>query len=100
MTKETLRSKTLDTVVKFIHEATGEEWAAEFDITTVSSLSDDLGLDSIEFIALTEKMQRHYGDAVDFSNWLQGKDLNVIIGITVGDIVELIIQSFCPKPTE
>ena len=99
MTNETLYAETLDTLARFIREVIGEEWADDFDITPETSFSADLELESIEFVSLSEKMQEHYGDSVDFVNWLSGKGIDEIIRITVGEVVEFIVKCLSSKPT-
>ena len=58
-----------------------------------TSFGDDLDLESIEFIALGEALTAHYGDRVDFAAWIATMDVDEIIGITVGRLVEHIVDS-------
>jgi len=41
-------------------------------------------------VALAEKLQETYGERVDFVSWLSQMELDAIIGLTVGDVVEFI----------
>ena len=59
-----------------------------------TSFEKDLELESIEFVALAEKLQERYGKSVDFVGWLSSKELDEIIGLTVGELVEFIVR--CP----
>lgn len=86
------RDEILDIVAGFIREVIGEDWADEVDISLETSFSGDLELESIEFVALAEKMQAHYGEPVDFVGWLSDKELDAIIGLSVGEVVEFIAQ--------
>ena len=81
---------TLATVTEFIQEVLGEECDEEEEIGLETSFSEDLELESIEFVALAEKIQAHYGDSVNFVSWLSEMDLDRIIGLSVGDLVEFI----------
>lgn len=80
----------LATVSRLIVEVVGDELTLTGPITLESSFNRDLELESIEFVALAEKLQEHYGAAVDFVGWISGKELDQIIALTVGDLVELI----------
>jgi len=92
MTREELHGKTLETIAQFLREIIGEDWALDIDIEAKTSFSRDLELESIEFVALAEKMQNHYGSRVDFVNWLSSKNINEVISLTVGELVEFIVQ--------
>jgi len=92
MTQEELHGKTLETIAQFLREIIGEDWALDIDIADKTSFSRDLELESIEFVALAEKMQNHYGSRVDFVNWLSSKNINEVISLTVGELVEFIVQ--------
>ena len=81
---------TLTTVAALIQEVIGEDWDLDEEITLESSFADDLELESIEFVALAEKMQVAFGDGVDFVGWLSQKELDEIIALKVGDVVEFI----------
>ncbi len=99
-TRTDLDRETLETLTRFLQEVIGEEWADEIDITADSSFSGDLELESIEFVALAEKMQAHYGDSVDFVGWLSDKEIDDIIALTVGDVKAFIVQCLSSTPTE
>lgn len=87
---------TLTVVAALIRETIGEEWADEVDIGVETSFSDDLELESIEFVALAELVQERYGAGVDFVGWLSDMELDQIIGLKVGQLVEFI--DACHKP--
>jgi acyl carrier protein len=76
---------TLDTVSRLIHEVMGDDGLVDIDLDT--SFSDDLELESIEFVALAEAIQGHYGARVDFTGWLAGHSLDALLALRVGDLV-------------
>jgi acyl carrier protein len=92
-------SGTLETVGRMIREVMDGEWDADRPITASTSFNGDLELESLEFVALAEKLQGHYGDRVDFVSWLSSKDLDEIIALRVGDVVEHIDSCLTSKPT-
>jgi len=71
-------------------EVVGDELLIAGPITPATSFNADLELESIEFVALAEKLQIRFGQSVDFVGWISKKELDQIIALTVGDLVELI----------
>jgi acyl carrier protein len=94
-----IHSDTLERLSGFIREVIGEEWADDIEIVAETSFNNDLELESIEFVALAEKLQEHYGKRVDFVGWLSGKDINEIIQMTVGDLAEFIVTCLSSEST-
>jgi len=84
--------RVLDGVTSAIQKVIGEDWILEETIDTDTSFADDLEMESIEFVALAEELQTIYGDELDFVSWLSRKDLDQIINLTVGDVVEFISE--------
>lgn len=68
----------------------GDEILISGPLTLETSFNRDLELESIEFVALAEKLQERFGNTVDFVGWISGKELDQIIGLTVGELVEFI----------
>lgn len=83
----------MDTVVvlkQFITEVIGEEFVEEMDIDLNSSFTKDLEMDSIEIVSFSEKIKAHYGDQIDFTGWLSNMDLDQLINLNLGMIVNYI----------
>jgi len=80
----------LKTVEEALVEIAGDELLIAGPITLTTSFNADLELESIEFVALAEKLQQHYGAGVDFVGWISKKELDQIIALTVGELVEFI----------
>jgi acyl carrier protein len=79
-------------VARLIREVVGEAWIEEKTIGMETSFGQDLELESIEFVALGERLQAHFGKQVDFVGWLSGKTLDEILALRVGDLVSFIAQ--------
>ena len=86
----TAREDILRTVEQAIVEVAGDEILIAGPITMETSFNADLELESIEFVALAEKLQQRYGAEVDFVGWISKKELDQIIALTVGELVEFI----------
>jgi acyl carrier protein len=82
-------TEVLATVAEFLTELVGED-GFEDEITMETSFTDDLELESIMFVALTEQLIDRYGDRIDFVNWIASKELDEIIDLRVGELVEYI----------
>tara|TARA_B100001093_G_C26565721_1_gene900663 strand:- start:240 stop:518 length:279 start_codon:yes stop_codon:yes gene_type:complete len=85
------KDDVLSQVTETIREVVGEEWILDESIEMATSFGDDLELESIEFVALAEALQAVYGEGLDFVKWLSSKELDDIIELTVGDVVEFIL---------
>jgi len=83
-------SDTLQTVARLIEEVVGEQLLDP--ITPETSFGDDLELESIELVALAEKVQAEYGEKVNFADWLSQKELDELIHLKVGELVDFIDQ--------
>ncbi len=84
------RGEILRVVEQLVTEIVGDELLLDGPIAMTTSFNADLELESIEFVALAEKLQQHYGGGVDFVAWISGKELDQIIALTVGELVEFI----------
>jgi acyl carrier protein len=83
----------LETVARLLREVMGDDGGLGPPITPETSFNEDLELESIEFVALAEKLQNHYGKRVDFAGWLSGMELSEILGLRVGQLVDHIVCS-------
>jgi acyl carrier protein len=88
------RSEILATVARLLEEVMGS--APGMPITLETSFAEDLELESIEFVALAERLQIEFGDSVDFVGWLADKELDDIIALRVGDLVEFLEGALRP----
>ena len=90
MTLDPATAAILATVERLVVEVAGDEITLAGPLTLTTSFNADLELESIEFVALSEKLQTHYGAQVDFVGWISTKQLDEIIALTVGDLVAFI----------
>jgi acyl carrier protein len=79
-------------VAAMIREVIGDDWSDDVAIASETSFAKDLELESIEFVALAEKLRGLYGDEVDFAGWLGGMELDQILSLRVGQLVDFIVQ--------
>ena len=85
-----------DTVFKqvrtIIGQVMGEDFISEIEIDADTSFNLDLEVESIEFVALAEELQKLYGEGIDFAAWLATMEVDEIIALTVGELVEFIVS--------
>ena len=80
----------LDEVVAILIEVVGEDFLLDVEISLDTTFSDDLALESIEFVALAEKLQERYGGRVDFAAFVADMDITEIMTMKVGTLVAYI----------
>lgn len=73
-------------------EIIGSEYALGLDIDMDTSFDKDLQLESIEFVKLAAMLAERYGDRVDFVAFLAAKELDEIIDMTTGEVVDYIAR--------
>ena len=87
-----MRDEILLKLAAMIREVIAEPWVDDVRITFDTSFSQDLELESIEFVALAERLQSEFGSRVDFTGWLADKELDQIITLRVGEVVDFIVS--------
>jgi acyl carrier protein len=83
-------SSVLDEIASMLGEVLGAEYLEDIEITPETSFSDDLALESIEFVELSEKLQEHYGEQVNLVDFIGDMDIDSIMAITVGQLAAYI----------
>ncbi len=86
-----MRDQVLVKLAAMLRDAIAEDWVQDIAITDETSFNEDLELESIEFVALAERLRAEYGDKVDFAAWLADKELGEILGLRVGQVVDFIV---------
>jgi acyl carrier protein len=78
---------------RILTEVIGDDLLLDGPLAMETSFDADLQLESIEFVALAEKLLEQYGERVDFVSWMAGMELDEIIALTVGDVVSFVVGS-------
>jgi acyl carrier protein len=91
--------EVLSEVARLVREVIGEDWAEDVPITMGTSFARDLELESIEFVSLAERLKERFGRSLDIAGWLAGMELNQIIELKVGELVEFIVRSLSQRAT-
>ena len=83
----------LEVLRRLIGEVVGEEYLLDLRVEMETSFEDDLEIESIEFVKLGAKLTEHYGGNVDFAAFLADLDLDQIIEMRVGTVVDYIVDA-------
>lgn len=87
------KKEVFELLKKFITEVLGEDIVDELKITEYSTFTKDLEMDSIEIVALAEKVKNYYNDDMDFNGWVATLDMDQLINLRIIDIINFIIDA-------
>lgn len=90
---DTTLAEVVDTIGRLLVEVVGEDYLLDVEITPTTSFADDIELESIDLVALTEQLELTYGRDVDFPGWIADMELDDVIALTVGDLAEFILRA-------
>jgi acyl carrier protein len=74
-------------LTEILLDVIGDDFLVDVQVTAATTFNEDLALESIEFVALAEKLQERYAGRVDFPTFLAGLDIDDIMALTVGQLV-------------
>jgi len=78
---------------RIVVEVIGEDYVSELDIERDTRFRDDLDVESIEFVALGEALRARYGERIRLAQWIGDMEVDEIIAMTVGQLVDHIVAS-------
>lgn len=81
---------------RILDEVVGEDLLMGEPLTMETSFNDDLQLESIEFVALSESLLETYGSRVDFVSWMASMELDEVVALTAGQVVDFVVASLQP----
>ncbi|MCK2243117.1 MULTISPECIES: phosphopantetheine-binding protein [unclassified Crossiella] len=74
-----------------LHKVLGEYGLDEVEVTMDSTFHDDLELESIDLVALAGQLEERYGARVNFAEFIAELELDQIIALTVGQLVDYVV---------
>lgn len=83
---ESVRTALVSTIIDVV----GEEFYEESEIGLDSTFSADIELESMEMMEIAERLMETY-EQVDFVGWFSDMELEDLVAITVGDVVDFIV---------
>lgn len=90
----------IETIRRLLVEVLGDDLLLDIDISAETSIADDIELESIDLVVLTEKLEEAYDKELDFAGWIGEMELDDIIALTVGDLAKFVVDSIAaPAPS-
>lgn len=80
------------TVVATIVDVVGEEFYEEAEIGLDSTFAEDIELESMEVMEIAERLIDTYGEQVDFVGWFADMELDELVEMTVGKLIDFIVS--------
>ncbi|MGW3992282.1 phosphopantetheine-binding protein [Amycolatopsis sp. NPDC004772] len=93
----TIASTTFDVVAELLAELVGDAEVLGVEITPDTTFHEDLQLESIDLVTFASILAEHFGPDVNLAEYLAEKDLDDVIGLTVGDIARFVGERTCPR---
>ena len=90
---DTTPEAVLAELERIVAEVVGDDLLLDGPLERETSFSDDLQLESIEFVALAEELLATYGEKVDFVGWMSSMDLDQVVALTAGQVVDFVVTS-------
>ena len=87
------REGVLAQLEQILLEVVGDDLLMDGPLTPETAFSEDLQLESIEFVALAEELLNTYGEKVDFVTWMSGMELDQVVNLTAGQVVDFVVTS-------
>jgi acyl carrier protein len=78
--------------------ATLGEFGADVEIIMDTTFREELGMESIDVVALAGRLQARYGDRVNFAHFVARLDLAEVRDLRVGQLVTYIADASAPAP--
>ena len=63
------------------------------EITRETTFHHDLELESIDLVTLSGQLREHFGDQINFAEFIADLELEQIIELTIGELVDFVVES-------
>ena len=89
-TTEASRDVVFTEIDGMLRQVLAELGVDEAEITEQTSFNEDLELESIDLVTLTALISDRWGEPVNLAEFLADKDLDEVIALKVGDLVDFV----------
>jgi len=93
MRREQLHETVQRTVIDTIIDVVGQEFYEECEVGLDSTFAEDIELESMEMMEIAERLMLTYEGQVDFVAWFADMELEQIIDLTLGGLIDFIVDS-------
>ncbi|WP_405825675.1 phosphopantetheine-binding protein [Streptomyces sp. NBC_00838] len=80
-------------IIAMLRTMLEEDGLDDAEITRETTFHDDLELESIDLVTLAGSLREHYGDRVNLALFIADLDLEEIIALTVGELIDYVAAS-------
>ncbi|WP_394940522.1 acyl carrier protein [Psychromicrobium sp. YIM B11713] len=85
-------------ITRILDEILEEYGLDETEVTRETLFQEDLELESIDLVTLGGKLRESYGDTINFAEFLGALDLDEIINMRVGQLVDYVTGRLAESP--
>jgi acyl carrier protein len=82
----------LDEIRAILIRVLGDYVLDDVEITAEMSLTDDLGLESIDLVTIGAMLMERYGRALNLAAFLAEMDIDDVIALKVGTLVDFVVD--------
>ncbi|MFF8616605.1 acyl carrier protein [Streptomyces sp. NPDC015350] len=88
-----LGERTFADIAGMLRDLLAEEGLDDVEIDRGTTFHDDLELESIDLVTLAGSLREHYGEKVNVALFVADLELDEIIALTVGQLVDYVTES-------
>ena len=92
-TTEASRDVVFTEIAGMLRTVLDELGVADVEINERTSFNEDLELESIDLVTLTGLISQRWGEPVNLAEFLADKDLDEVITLKVGDLVDFVVTA-------
>ena len=92
-TTEASRDVVFAEIDGMLRKVLAELGVDDVEITELTSFNEDLELESIDLVTLTALATERWGEPVNLAEFLADKDLDEVISLKVGDLVDFVVTA-------
>jgi len=92
-TTEASRDVVFTEIDGMLRQVLAELGVDDVEITEQTSFNEDLELESIDLVTLTALISERWGEPVNLAEFLADKDLDEVIALKVGDLVDFVVTA-------
>lgn len=90
------QAAVLAEISEMLHTILDDFGLDDTEIGMATTFHDDLALESIDLVTLGGLLAERYGDRVQFAEFVAGQDLDAIIALRVGQLVDYVVAALAP----
>jgi acyl carrier protein len=92
-TTEASRDVVFAEIAGMLRTVLAELGVDDVEIDEGTSFNEDLELESIDLVTLTGLISQRWGEPVNLAEFLADKDLDEVIALKVGDLVDFVVTA-------